>query len=409
MKSIGELNRKPLWMHKRNLQTNYAKWTANELVFLSAFFLFVLKFSFDSSSLVARNELINSSLAALCIAASLTKIALQRYTMTRLVFTIAICAVVGYSCLISINNLFLYSFLLMIAMQDINVDKLVKASLNMKIVLLSFHVLVYIMVFMTNPESISFVYRGGDSAVPRHTFFMGHANTFSAFLVWACIDYIFLKYDDLKVIHIAVIWVINLLFHAFTHTNSAIIVLIIVTVLIALDKIGKGYFDSMFTLLAKYCYIGFTLLFVFLTIIYTRLSPALRLLWEKLDSIMTGRLWYGAYSYDFFGLTVLGRTLRGIPEKIFWQGRWQDIFYTFDSHYVANLYQYGIINLVLIASALFVLSKKMETRDKVIIIAFSTYALMEAYVVNVVICSALFIVGKYIYTIKEKTKIYEKS
>lgn len=396
MKSIGELKPKPLWMHNRDVETSCAKWTADEILFFVAFFSFTVKFTFDYTSLAARNEMLNTILTALCVISSIIKIARQRYTLSRLVCTVAICAIIGYSSYISVNNLFLYSFLLMIAMQDIKVDKVVKASLYMKIVTLSFHVLIYISVFMTNPESINFVYRGSESTIPRHTFFMGHANTFSAFLVWACIDYIFIKYKKLKAAHMAVIWVINISFYAFTYTNSVIIVLLLITVLVAMDKLGKGFFDNLFTVMSKYGYIVFTLMFAFLTAIYTRLNAALMLLWNKLDSFMTGRLWYGAYAYDFFGPTILGRTLKGIPEKIFWHGRWQDIFYTFDSHYLGYLYQYGIINLVLTGIALFILSKKMETREKIIIIAFSVYAIMEAYVTNVVVCSALFIIGKHI-------------
>ena len=397
MKSIGELHPKPLWMYNRDIKVSSAKWTAGELLFFIAFFLLTLKFSFDYTSLITRNESVNSILAALCIAVSATKIALQRYSMMRLALTIAICVIIGYSSFISDNKLFLYSFFLMMAMQDISIDRVVKASLYMKIATMSFHVLIYIVVFATNPESISFVYRGSGSIIPRHTFFMGHANTFSAFLIWACIDFIFIKYKKLKVFHIAIIWVVNIVFHAFTYTNSAIIVLFIITVLIVLDKLGKGFFDSLCTALTKYSYIVFTLATAFLTFIYTRLDAAQRPLWEKLDSFMTGRLWYGAYIYDLFGPTILGRTLSGIPEKIFWQGRWQDLFYTFDSYYIGNLYQYGIINLVLTGIALFIFSKKMETREKIVIIAFSVYAIMEAYVTNVVVCSALFIIGKHIY------------
>jgi len=172
----------------------------------------------------------------------------------------------------------------------------------------------------------------------------------------------------------------------------------VVTVLIALDKLGKGVFDGLITITAKYGYIVFAALCVFLTTVYTRLDGTPRKMWDALDGFLTGRLWYGAYAYDFFGPTFFGRTLSGIPEKIFWQNRWQDAFYTFDSYYLGNLYIYGIINLVLTGIALVAFCRKMDTREKIIIIAFSVYAIMEAYVTNVVVCSALFIIGKYIYS-----------
>jgi len=391
-------------MHGHADTIDLQKWAAHELLFYFAFFMFVLKYTFDYSSILARNELLNSLLAGLCVAASIAKIALQRYTIKRLALTFTLCAVVGYSSYISVNNLFLYSFLLTIAVQDIDIERVIRVSFYTKIASIVFHVLIYIVVFITDQESINFVFRGGSSGVPRHFFFMGHANTFSAFLLWSSIDYIFLNYKKLNVFHLAVIWIVNLSFYAFTFTNTALLLLGAVTVLVALDKLGKGVFDKMITVTAKYGYTVFAALCAFLTAIYASLDGALRTMWDAFDRFMTGRLWYGAYAFDFFGPTFFGRTLSGIPEKIFWQNRWQDAFYTFDSHYLGNLYCYGIINLVLTGLALIILCRKMETREKIIIIAFSIYAISEAYVTNVVICSAMFIIGKYIYSgIPEKT------
>jgi len=398
MNEHGAQRQRPLWMQNRADTLRLQAWTAPELLFYFAFFMFVLKYTFDYSSLLSRNEFLNSLLAGLCVAAAIAKIALQRYTVRRLALTFALCAVVGYSSYISVNNLFLYGFLLIMAVQDVDIDRLIKVSFSTKIASIASHVLIYIAVFVTDQESINFVFRGGGSGTPRHFFFMGHANTFSAFLLWASIDYIFINYKKLNALHLAVIWIVNLSFYMFTYTNSALMLLTVVTVFIALDKVGKGVFDKLITATAKYGYAVLAALCAFLTAIYAGLAGAPRNMWDGLDRFLTGRLWYGAYAFDFFGPTFFGRTLSGIPEKIFWQDRWQDAFHTFDSHYLGNLYCYGIINLVLTGLALIVLCRKMETREKIIIIAFSIYAISEAYVTNVAICSALFIVGKYIYS-----------
>jgi len=409
MNEHGAQKQKPLWMQNRAGTLCLKTWTTQELLFYFAFFMFVLKFSFDYSTILSRNEFLNSLLAGLCVAASVMKIALQRYTAKRLALTVAICAVVVYSSYISVNNLFLYSFLLIIAIQDIDIEKVIRVSFYTKIGSIVFHMLIYIAVFIADHESINFVFRGGSSDIPRHFFFMGHANTFSAFLLWSSIDYIFIHYRKLNIFHLAAIWIVNLSFYAFTYTNTALMLLCTVTALIALDKLGRGIFDGLITALAKYGYTVFAAMCAFLTVIYSRLGGTLRTMWDAFDRFMTGRLWYGAYAFDFFGPTFFGRTLSGIPEKIFWQNRWQDAFYTFDSHFLGNLYCYGIFNLVLVGAALIVLCRKMETREKIIIIAFSVYAISEAYVANVVICSAMFIIGKHIYSaIPEYTLMQDK-
>jgi hypothetical protein len=122
---------------------------------------------------------------------------------------------------------------------------------------------------------------------------------------------------------------------------------------------------------------------------------------------MTGRLWFGAYSYDLFGFTFLGRNFDlYVPRKIFWDGRWGDYFIPFDNYYIGNLYHYGIINLVVTALALLLLTKRMENREKIIIVAFSFYGIMENYIINIAICFVLLIIGKYIY--QKKAPLSEK-
>ena len=370
-----------------------------ELLFYTAFLSFCIKFTLDYSGLIpVRPEMFNNLLVGISITCSMVKVVFQRYTFSRFLVTMAICAVIGFSSMISINFLFLLSFLLLMGMQDIKLESIVKLALFVKIVSIAVHVFWYIVVFHTNPDVIQFVFRAGVGA-PRHFFFMGHANTFMAFLVWSCIDYIYLRYNKLTVLDMAVIWLINIIFYSFAFSNTGIIVMAIVTLLIALDKLGKGFFDKLFTWLAKYLYLLFSIIFSTLVIFYTRLDGQLLVMWHGLDDFLTGRLWLGAHAYDIFGHTILGRPDMP-PTVAFWQGRYFNTMTVFDNHYVGNLVSYGIINTVALVIVLVKLCGKMENREKLVIIAFSFFAIMQSDVTNVVICFALLLIGKYLYRSK---------
>jgi len=390
-------NIKPLWAIDRAVRIAPRKGVLGELLYFVAFFAFCLKFTLDYSGLIPeRPEMLNTMLVALSISCSMAKILMQRYTPLRFVMTMIICAAIGFSAVISTNFLFLLSFLLVVSMQDIELEKIVQAGFLFKVVSIAVHVIIYIFVFHTNPDVIEFNFRAG-TGEPRHFFFMGHSNTFTAFLIWSCFDYIYLKYDKLNIFRLATMWVIAVTFFMFTRSNTAMIVFAVITVFVFADKMRKGYLDRLFTFFAKYLYIIFSLFFTLLIVTFTQLQERFLVLWYALDDFMTGRLWLAAHTFYTEGHTILGRPDMP-PRVVFWRGRWFDTMTIMDNHYLGNFVSYGIINTVAVAAALIALCGKMETREKLIIIAFSLFAIMQNDVTNIVICFALLILGKHIYT-----------
>ena len=389
-------NPSPLWMHNRVQTASLNKLLLRELLFYLAFIAFILKYTLDVTALLDRINILNSALVSICIACSVAKILLQRYTLLRLVASIIICIVIGLSCMRSTNYYFLLGFLLVMGMQDISLERVIRFSFIAKIISIGIHILIYIPVYFLNPESISFVFRGGDTMVPRHFFFMGHANTFSAYVIWTCFDYIFLNYKNLNIWRFVIIWVISLVFYSFTYTNTSLIVLTIASVFIALDKWSRINPDKLLTFLAKYIYAFCAVFFPYLVAVYTRLGTMHREMWHNLDDLLTGRLWLGAYAYYRHGMTFFGRPdIRS--EIAYWEGRWFDTMTIFDNHYIGNYVSYGIINSILVALVIIVIAGRMEIREKIMIISFSYYCIMDVQAMTVVICSAPFIIGKYLY------------
>ena len=399
-----DMERAPLWAKHKETVASRRSDNIDEKILLSAFFLFCVKYTFDSSEILKHNEIVDLVLTNSTIALSIIKIVCQRYSLLRLFLTVTAALVIGVSCLFGGNYLFLNGFLFILAMQDVEFEKIIRLSFWFKTVSITIHVLWYIVLYLVNPSAISFVYRV--SGVPRHYFLIGHANMFMAFLIWACFEYIYLHYDRLKASHMATIWIVNLIFYAFTDSNTGVVVLAAGTVLIALDKLGRGFFDKALTFLAKYTYLICAGVCSFLVIIYTQLSQAQKIIWQAIDASLTGRLWFGAYAYDLYGITFMGRKMN-TPEKVFWGGRWLDGFAYFDNYYLGNLLGFGIIHLVLTAIAFIVIGNSLENKEKIMLIAFSFYAIMEAYVSNVFICFVLLIIGKYLYKIKRPAKAPE--
>ncbi|MCL2425495.1 MAG: hypothetical protein FWD05_04065 [Oscillospiraceae bacterium] len=397
MKSISNNERIPLWARGRTEKVvQPRKGELGQFFFFAAFLIFGIRFFIDSSQLFpVRPELLNSILVVVSISCAVAKIAMQNYTLRRLIFTIIVSVILGYSALISTNFIFLQSFLLIIAMQDIELKSVVRFGFWFKLICVSIHVIVYIIVYNTNPEVITFAYRGGvgDS---RHQFFMGHTNTFMALLIWTCLEFVYLKYKKINVLHFAAIWIIFLIFFNFTRTFTALFLLIAASILVAFDKLGKEFYSKILTFLAKYLYIFLAVVFILMVVLYTQLSGTILTMWHNLDDFFTGRLWFGAFTYYNFGPTLFGRPDMS-PRNVFWAGRYFETMTIFDNYYLGNFLSYGIINAIATIVAIFILVGKMDNRDKIMIILFALFGIMGSEVTNIAVCFVLLIIGKYLY------------
>jgi len=382
-----------------NKTPSLKKNTAGKSIFLTAFFLFCVKYTFDSSAIFIKNDIFDSLLVIAVIILLCIKFITQRFTIQKIITAAVMIITVAVSCYLGKYFLLLFATLFIFNMQDVDLTDVIRLSYRFKIASLIIHVTVYILTYIADPESIDYVYRIGGA--PRHYFFMGHANLFMAFLAWTCFEYIFLNYKKIRPLHIMAIWMINMIFYAFTDSNTGMVILAAFTLIIIFEKSGAKSVDRVLTILAKYIYSFVALLFTLLATVYTRFGPTLKNVWHALDNALTGRLKYGAYVYDVFGVTFMGRRLT-IPEKIFWDGRWFDRFFYFDNFYHGNLLQFGIIHIIITAVVFAIIANKLENSEKIIIIIFSLYGIMEAYVINVFICFALLIIGKYFYRENKK-------
>ena len=405
MKSILNNEKIPLWARdRRERVVESRKGELGHFFFYAAFLTFGVRFLVSTSQLITeRPELLNSILVVIGISCAVAKIAMQNYTLRRLIFTVVVSAIIGYSALISTNFIFLQSFLLIIAMQDIKLENVVRIGFYFKLISITIHVIAYIIVYNVNPEFITFAYRAGvgDS---RHQFFMGHTNTFMAFLIWTCMDFIYLKYDKIRVLHFVAMWVIFLPFFYFTRTFTALFLLVIVSILVAIDKGNNDFNRKALTFIAKYLYIFLAVTFALMVAMYTRLSGTLLIMWHSLDDFFTGRLWFGAFTYYDIGPTLFGRPDLP-PQNVFWAGRYFDTMTIFDNYYLGNFLSYGIINAIVTALAIFILVGKMDSKEKIMIVLYSLFGIMGSEVTNTAICFVLLVFGKYLYQDKQSVKI----
>lgn len=366
---------------------------AGEWLYRIAFAALCLKYIVFFSRIVNNPKILGDLLTALALGCIVIKLCIQHYTAKRIVLTAALTIAVVFSCIQAGNIVYMLSFLFVIAMQDVDIAKVLKLGSFIKISSIIIHVAWYIVLLMTNPFSIEYVYRNG---VKRHFFLLGHANAFTALLIWTFLEIIYIYYSRIKGVHLFLLWLVSWIFYYYTDSNTGIIVFSLVILLIVCDRYRNRLFDKIATPLARYGYLACAVLFSALVVIYPQLSGQAKSMWDTFDDFLTGRLLYGAYAYDTYGASLLGRII-SYPPKIYWNGLWFDPGQYFDNYYVGYFISLGIMHLIIKSLALFWLAGKAENREKIMVIAFIFYGTMESYVSNVAICFALLLVGKYLY------------
>lgn len=367
-----------------------------EKIVIIAYSLLVVKAILDTTQLLQRPETVDTMLIVVFIVLIGYKLINQTYTRLGIILFVLTTILFVYSS-ISVNYFSLFnSYLLISAVQDIDIKKILKVSIWTKGLILSLHISAYGLLYLLGSSMIATVYRNG---VQRHNFFIGHPNLFAAYLVWTCIEIIYVYYEHIKKSHLGLIWLINMIFYGFTNSNTGIIVLTVVIIMVIIDKNDWRLFNKFLSGASKYGFAFFSLMFPIIIIIYIKIDGILLVLWIGLNNALTGRLLYGAYAYDTYGFSVLGRSI-SFPTKTYWKGHWLDEIY-FDNSYVWLFIIFGIVYLLIISIAFIMIESETTNIEKIIIVGFSLYGIMEAYIVNIAICFPLILIGKYIYKQKK--------
>lgn len=276
-----------------------------------------------------------------------------------------------------------------------------KVYIKKQMFLMSFFIIIHILIFyvfkMFSPDQISYVYREG---VQRYTFLLAHANTFSMIVIWIIAGYVYLNYNKLNIVNYITIIFITAFVKVYTDTNSIIVIITLMFIFIWIDKrVKKG--KVIISKTTRYIFLFFTMVFIISTCIYTRLNMILKTIYKILDNLFTGRLLIGAYLYNEYGWTLFGKTINSTHSK-FWDGKWFDAVGC-DNTYIWCFVGFGLVYVLLIGIMFYKVEPYLSDAQKIMIILYSFYAMMEAYVLNAAFSFPILFISKYLNRNRLKT------
>lgn len=326
---------------------------------------------------------------------ALMLLALAQKPLTEREFLLSL-AVIGLALVSYTRNHYFYvisSAVCVISCRNIDLKRVIKASYRLKAAWIAFHLTAYIIVYIARPSLIRFDYRDGTGAM-RHYFFLSQANTAAMLLAWTIIEFVYVNWDRLRIRDFLGLWVLFFIYNCFTDSRTSVVTLTVFLLLCALCKTGRIHERALrgFT---RWGYAACSVLFPALAYGYLFLGQSFHAFFTVLDTLLTGRLLYGSFGLDQYGLTVLGQpiTWAGI---VYWKGYWIDQV-VFDNAYLYFAVALGIIWLIVLSFSFFRVEKYLTVTECILVTIYILFAITENYTVDVVYCFPMLFVSRLIF------------
>ena len=359
-------------------------------LFELAMIIYTIKDILEPTELFRRPEWLDTLFVLAFLGVIAWKLLLEKYTYLQLVLMVAGAAMCTYTCVKGNYFYVLISYMCILGVRHVDLQAVMRKVGWIKIVAVGVHVGYYGICRVIMPSKIHYIWRNG---VKRSSFFLSHPNTFSMVVLWATAALAYGYYKTINRGQIALLWGINLFFYCYTNSNTSLMVSTIIYGLMLLDK-SKVKIDFGLNA-AKYVFGMFSVLIPLFATAYTRLSGPLLSIYEWLNDFFTGRLLFGSYVYDVYGISWLGRSLY-FPPKIYWHGHWFDEM-VFDNAYLWMFVIYGYVYILILSVAFFLVGRKASNLEKIMMIGYSFYGIMEAYILSASHCFPLMFIGLYLY------------
>ena len=297
--------------------------------------------------------------------------------------------------LITNEYIIIYTYLIIFASKDVEIKKILKITFSTLLTLLILCIAKYVIdSFFTE---VPIIYRTANE--PRFTFYLNHPNMVAGLILWLSAQYLYLRYDKIKVSDYIIVFIISTIFYKLTLSRTAYATSIILLILIAISKFT--IMQKILKYFAKYIFIFLAIITIGLGYLYKTDNE--NAIINKIDKVFSYRISLLSIAIDQYNVSLVPRRL-DLTEEIKWDSGRNDELYL-DSLYARTYIKYGIIYLAWLAYIFTnLINKKTENKDSVFIILFAIVAVMERYMLLPIIGFPLLFFKNYIFEESEKKK-----
>ena len=285
------------------------------------------------------------------------------------------------------DYMFLMNFLVMISIVDMDINKIIKVDLIVKLIFLVIHSIVYFYDLIFNYTQIEsyLIYTLAFGA--RHSIYFSHPNTAAAIVIWLVIDWIYISNN--KKISIILGSILVAVYSFFTISRTSLIIYCLFLMIIILLK--YNIYTRILSFFRKYLFLIMVILNLLIVVFNGIMDNQFVIM---LDKVLSKRLYYTNLAMDTFGFHFFPNNISlGLESSSI----------IVDNFYIRSFVSYGFIILIIIGVFYYICNKKEYNYnyfDQAILIIFPLYLFTELFPFNIGRSISLLIIANIIFNRK---------
>lgn len=338
---------------------------------MMVFKTFLAHISFITYSDFADNIIV--ILASILFGASIIE---KKYPLKTLI-VYGVIGLLGLYSAMQIGNVgFLITIITCLAIREEKIDRVVRLLYQLELSLFLVTVIISIILQLLGIQSI---YTSVSGKI-RYNFGFTHPNTFSVILNNIILMWVYLNYSKKKAKDISAIIALAWLAFYFTKTRTFLVDILCLSGMLILAKKDSVKVNKVLVYTAKFIVPVLAVVTSLLAILYMKGNRIAILV----DNLLSSRIKLAAYGISKYGVTLFGQNLSSI--SVTYDPYWGLNSFTFDSIYALFFTNIGIVWLLVICVSFYLLAKKNDIRQCILIIAWALYGMTEVHGINCYQC-----------------------
>lgn len=320
---------------------------------------------------------------------------LRHNTETRLVYiikSILISGIILLTCVLTQDYSFLLVCIILVLSKTLNINELIRISLNVLVVFSVIQIMLWVLNCFINLGYPVYY----NETQKRISFLFIHPNIAALKMGWGIVDYVWLKWDDLKNKDIIGSFIITILIYITTKADSCIIFLFFLFMVVVRRFVVVKKITILFS---KYCWFIFGAFSYFMADLYMNAGKWTNII-RQLDLLFSRRFAMAYLAIKNNGMSVIG-------QKISMKHDWEDTLFHFGDYTIDSLYIYffvciGIVYFALIGIGFIQLAKYKNYKVALVVVIFSLFGMIEVHCLYLSNCFVLILLK---YTIFKQKRI----
>jgi len=342
----------------------------------TAFIVLIVKVMASSSVIMPWNSFVDNVCIAFAICVLLAKVSRLTFTLGKLIILAFMSLVTMYTCLSMRQYDLMITLVAVCLLIDEDLDAYVSLMFKTQAFILIGHVAVAGFLSLIG-EADSYWIMTDDRL--RFTGGFTHPNVLSCYTLSCMAMFAWIRFGRITSNQFSWLLCISVLSYALNRSRTGLLLNLFLLLLILVAQNEKQIVEKTISIILFYIFPVLTAV-VFWAQGQFQSGNRIALF---LDELLTGRIKYAAYGYLRSGLTWLPRYLDYVDTGVVgWTPEWRLNTFTFDNLFSFIFIQMGMIWIGIITVMIAVVCKKFSLRNKVFILIWVLYGMVEVHGLN---------------------------